>query len=289
MEELTDSNASFTGTELLAAVRTVSQHTIKPRLGRVGLSRWVPDAEGAVLESAWARRSTFDPSKGLLEAWVTGIARHRVSDIIAKENGPANGDVVMVASSSGWATPEQVLEAAATNQSGGSGPDIAEQVAEHLELMSVLRPVLAAAASVMETQSFIVGVLTHMRFDDDIAMAAKAFGLSPGRVRDCRRAFDLHCQVIRTGMELRDQVRGRGVRARDLLACLPPNGSAGASARDTAKALLAYPGAIKDVPVDHVMAVTGFERNTARQYMATARSLLQVAAGVLTSETTKGR
>lgn len=289
MEELNNTSAPFTGARLLAAVKAVSKHTIRPRLGKAGLSRWVEDAEGTVMESAWAKRSTFDPERGLLEAWVTGIARHRVSDIIAKEVGPANGDLVLVTGESD-SSPEEVLETAVATHSDQATPDIAEQVAEHLEIMSVLRPVLAAAASVMETQAYIVGVLTHMRFDDDIAAASKAFALSPGRVRECRRAFDLHCQVIRAAMDRRIEVRNRGVRARDLLACLPPNGTSGASTRETAKALLSYPGKVSDVPVDHVMKATGFERNTARQYMSAARSLLQVAAGVLASDiATKGR
>ncbi|SMX91425.1 Sigma-70 region 2 [Brevibacterium iodinum ATCC 49514] len=278
----------FSEDELLAAVETVSKRTIRPRMASIGLSRWADDVAGEVIVSAWKARAGFDPELGRLEAWLTGIARNRMADLIDMETRRNPGDLVAGGKDSS-APVEEALDRIAAGDPRSWGTDIAVVVAEHLATMTWLRPVISAAASVMETQAFMVGFLTHLKFESDVRTASKAFGLSEQRVRDCKRLFELHCQVIRRAIDHKEQVSPRGIRVTDLIQCLPGADESGAWTRETAMAMSSWKGPISKVPVEHVVTVTGWERNTVRQYVATTRTLLQVALGVLSAEDAKGR
>lgn len=277
----------FTEHQLLTAVETVARRTIRPRMTAVGLSRWSDDVAGEVIVSAWKARSGFDPELGKLEAWITGIARRRIADRIDTETRRNPGELI-VGSGEAPVSVEEALDRIAAADTRSWESDIAVIVAEHLATMTWLRPVIAAASSVMETQAFMVGFLTHLRFESDVRSAAEAFRLSEQRVRDCKRLFELHCQVIRTAMDHKQAVAGRSIRISDLIDCLPGANEAGSWTRETAVAMSSWKGPIGNVPVEHVVTVTGWERNTVRQYVATTKTLLQVALGVLSASDAKG-
>ena len=48
------------------------------------------DVTQEVFVSAWRSRSTFDPSKGSLAGWLTGIAKHRIVDHVRSERRHAD-------------------------------------------------------------------------------------------------------------------------------------------------------------------------------------------------------
>ncbi|MCF2571089.1 sigma factor [Brevibacterium sp. UCMA 11754] len=278
----------FSERQLLTAVETVAKRTIRPKMSAIGLSRWAEDVAGDVIVSAWKARSRFDPELGQLEAWITGIARNRMADLIDAETRRNPADLVSGPKDSPAAV-EEVLDRIAASDPRSWGTDIAVVVAEHLATMTWLRPVISAAASVMETQAFMVGFLTHLKFESDVKTASTAFGLSEQRVRDCKRLFELHCQVIRTAIEHKRSVSGRGIRITDLIECLPGADESGSWTRETAQAMSSWKGPIGQVPVEHVVKVTGWERNTVRQYVSTTKTLLEVALGVLSAKDSKGQ
>lgn len=278
----------FSERALLAAVETVSRRTVRPKMASIGLSRWSEDVAGEVIVSAWKARAGFDPQLGKLEAWITGIARRRMADRIDVETR-RNPSQLIAGAKDAPVSVEEVLDRIAAADPRSWETDIAVVIAEHLATMTWLRPVIAAAASVMETQAFMVGFLTHLKFESDVKTAAAAFGLSEQRVRDCKRLFELHCQVIRAAIDHKQSLAGRSIRITDLIACLPKADESGSWTRETAQAMSSWKGPIGQVPVEHVVKATGWERNTVRQYVSTTKTLLQVAWGVLSAKDGKGQ
>lgn len=278
----------FSERQLLTAVEKVARRTIRPRMSSLGLSRWAEDVAGDVIASAWKARSGFNPELGQLEAWLTGIARNRMADRIDAETRRNPGNLV-VGSEDATVAFEEALDRITSSDPRSLGTDIAVTVAEHLATMTWLRPVIAAAASVMETQAFMVGFLAHLKFESDVKSASAAFGLSEQRVRDCKRLFELHCQVIRAAIDHKHTIGRRGIRITDLIECLPGSDESGSWTRETAVAMSSWKGPIGQVPVDHVVKVTGWERNTVRQYVSTTKTLLEVALGVLSAQDSKGQ
>ena len=270
----------FAPEDLMEAVNVAKVRVVFPRLRQAGLVRWVDDVVGDVLESAWKSRLAFDPEKGELQHWVNRIAHRRAVDRIAVESRK-NGDLLPQDSGDSQHLEERLASVA---ESAGQGvPDVAESVVERVAIASWLRPVMAATAAVMDSQSFIYGFLTHVRFDCDVKAAAEAFGTSEARVREYKRQVELHAQVIVRAWKKRREVAPSEVRVSDLVECLPGPGVAGSWTRDMAEAVVSWPGRLDDVPVDHVMEKTGWTHNTARQHLALTKTLLRIALGVLTA------
>ena len=119
-------------------------------------------------------------------------------------------------------------------------------------------------------------------FDDDVAAASEAMGVSTTALRQARRELVRCARVVRAAQELG---RSQGqVTMRALIGCLPDDGDAGDWARQVALACVQAGGRLEDVTVEHVMRSTGFSHSTSRQYLAEVRHLLRVAVTVVQSE-----
>lgn len=282
--EYTTQQVGFTNEELLAAVNIATDRIIRPRMRSYDLGQWADDVAGEVMLSAWKSREKFDPQRGRLQSWINQIAKYRLADRVDIESRK-HGHLILDGDDS--MSPDEILERLAATAADQVVDDFAVAVAEQLATTSWLQPVVAAAASVMDTASFIVGFLTYVRFDSHAANAAEKFGVSAQRIRDCKRSFELHCQVIHRAQQKRAELVGQ-VHLSDLLDCLPEEGSAGAWTRQVSAAIQTWPGRLSEVTVDHVVAETGWKANTARQYLPITRTLLQVALGVLEAKTTEG-
>ena len=269
------------GEEILAAAMISLHSVIRPRLQAAGLIRWADDVRGDVVLSALKSWHSFDPEIGALQSWINRIAHNRSMDLIKNETR-RNGDLLAEYPDEGYSVEERLAHAATRVWDGTAEiEDVAVQVAEKEAINSWLNPVLRATSAVMDTTAFLHGVDAHTRFDGDTAAAAEAFGVSEARVRDHKRSLELHAQVIVKASRKRNQLDTSPVRERDLIECLPGLGEAGSWTRDTAKAIAAYPGPAVDVPVEHVVAHTGWGYNTARQYLATTRRFMGIAYGVI--------
>ena len=279
-----DRRVGFTDEELVEAANNALDRIIRPRMRSYDLVHWAEDVAGEVLLSAWKSREKFDPERGRLQSWVNQIARHRLADRVDIE-AHKHGHLVLDGDES--LPPEEILDRLAATAADQVVDDFAVAVAEQLATTSWLQPVVAATASVMDTANFIVGFLTYVRFDSHATDAAEKFGVSAQRIRDCKRSFELHCQVIHRAQQKRTETVGQ-VRLSDLLDCLPEEGSAGAWTRQVSEAIRTWPGRLSEVTVEHVVAETGWKANTARQYLPITRTLLQVALGVLTARSNEG-
>lgn len=273
----------FTGEELHTAVRQATIRVINPRMREAGLSRWTDDVAGEVALSAWKARASFDPELGQLQGWINRIAQRRVADRIAAES-TRNGDLLAESSDSDSLSVEEQLARAAEQANRGESTDVAATVAEKLAIEAWLGPVMAATSGVMEPVAFMHAFVLYTRFDCDVKAASEAFGVPAGRVREHKRSLELHAQVILRAWQKSKTLPAQGPRLSDLIECLPEPGIAGAWTRRMAEALLSWRGKLSDVPVEHVMEATGWTFDTARQYLAITKRLLQVALGVMQAQ-----
>ena len=270
----------FTGEKLMVAVNQARVRVIIPKLRSVGLARWADDVAGEVALSAWKSRERFDPNLGALQSWVNRIAQYRSADRIEAESR-RNGDLLAERDGDGLSVDEQL--ARAEGDRSDHVADVAESVAERMAIEEWLRPIMFTAARVMDPTAFVHGLHTHMLFDCDVKAAARVLGISEARVREHKRSLELYAQVIHRALE-KGRTLTDGVRLSDVVDCLPEPGVAGSWARQMGEAVVSWPGRIDDVPVEHVMKKTGWTYDTSRQYLATTRSLLSVALGVIEAE-----
>lgn len=285
-----DDQGPFSADELMTAVGITTRRVIVPRLRAHGLDdRWKDDVAGEVVASAWQARFSFDPELGVLQGWINRIAQRRAADRIRLETH-RNGELLSEDVDGDGYTVEEQLARAGEQARRGQVDDIAVFVAEKLAIDSWLEPILAATSGVMEPSVFVHGFLTHVRYDCDVRKAAAAFGISEAKVREYKRSLELHAQVILRAWHKRVELAGEAPRLRDLIECLPEPGVAGSWTRDMAGALVTWAGPVSEVPVEHVQEHTGWTFDTSRQYLATTKTLLRVALGVLSAapNTTKG-
>jgi RNA polymerase sigma-70 factor, ECF subfamily len=260
------------GEELAAAVARV-RPAIVSQLGDMGSPADVEDVAQATWESAWNARHRFDPAQGTLHAWVVTIARRRAIDRVRARQR------------------DTVLQDRAEHLAGGrtqsavtlTTPDHAEATVNALAAQQRVRKVLGVVEQVMQNREATSRALALVLvFGDDVALAARGLGVSAEVLRQSRREMIRCCQVVTRAQEA--AAAGGPVTMRTLIECLPADGESGDWARQMALACARAGGRFEAVTAAHVMDVTGFSRNTARQYLAETRHLLQVAMTVLTEE-----
>lgn len=271
-DEFEQRPASIDGDEIAAAVANV-RPVIVSQLGDLGTPTDVEDVSQATWESAWRARHRFDPEQGTLHAWVVTIARRRAIDLIRTSQRDA-----LVRSRA-----EHLAEGRVKSAVTLTAPDHSESTVDALEAQQRVRRVLGVVEQVMQNREAISRALALVLvFADDVASASRGLGVSAEALRQSRRELIRCCQVVTRAQESAGQ-QGP-VTMRTLIDCLPPTGESGDWSRQMALACAQAGGRFEAVTVGHVMDVTEFSRNTARQYLAETRHLLQVAMTVLAEE-----
>lgn len=262
----------LTGEELAEAVQSV-RGVVLTVLGPAGHRDEVDDVLQAAWESAWHSRDRFDPERGSLRTWVGTIARNRAVDHLRRVRRTLEGQSAVEA---GALAREQSAVAAVL-------PDPSQGVVEAVAAREQVAEVMQVVEAVMESSEMTARALAVVLvFDDDVAAASEAMGVSTTALRQARRELVRCARVVRAAQELG---RSQGqVTMRALIGCLPDDGDAGDWARQVALACVQAGGRLEDVTVEHVMRSTGFSHSTSRQYLAEVRHLLRVAVTVVQSE-----
>lgn len=262
----------LTGEELAEAVQSV-RGVVLTVLGPGGHRDEVDDVLQAAWESAWHSRDRFDPERGSLRTWVGTIARNRAVDHLRRVRRTMEGQFAVEA---GALAREQSAVAAVL-------PDPSQGVVEAVAAREQVAEVMQVVEAVMESSEMTARALAVVLvFDDDVAVASEAMGVSTTALRQARRELVRCARVVRAAQELG---RSQGqVTMRALIGCLPDDGDAGDWARQVALACAQAGGRLEDVTVEHVMRSTGFSHSTSRQYLAEVRHLLRVAVTVVQSE-----
>ncbi|MEO9246794.1 sigma factor [Citricoccus nitrophenolicus] len=270
--QLERETAVLDGEELAAAVARV-RPVIVSQLGDMGTSADVEDVAQATWESAWSARHRFDPVQGSLHAWVVTIARRRAIDRVRSRQR----DIVLQGQA------EQLAEGRVQSAITLTAPDHSEATVNALAAQQRVGKVLGVVEQVMQNREATSRALALVLvFGDDVELAARGLGVSAEVLRQSRREMIRCCQVVTRAQQA--AATGAPVTMRTLIECLPADGESGDWARQMALACAQAGGRFEAVTVGHVMDVTGFSRNTARQYLAETRHLLQVAMTVLTED-----
>lgn len=276
MDDQIEKNIPVLDGEELAAMVARVRPVIVSQLGDMGSSADVEDVSQATWESAWKARHRFDPTQGSLQAWVVTIARRRAIDRVRA----GQRDTVLQGRAEGLA--EGRVQSAVTL----TAPDHAERTVEALESQQRVRKVLGVAEQLMQNREATSRALALVLvFGEDVALAARGLGVTVEVLRQSRRELVRCCQVVSRAQDT--AAAGGPVTMRTLIGCLPADGESGDWARQMALACARAGGQMEAVTVGHVMEVTGFSHNTARQYLAETRHLLQVAMTVLVEERKK--
>ncbi|WMY80046.1 sigma factor [Citricoccus sp. I39-566] len=258
---------------MLAAAVARVRPVIMKQLGDMGSPGEVEDVAQATWESAWNARHRFDPSKGSLHSWVVTIARRRAIDRVRAYQR----DTVLQGQA------EHAAQARVQSAVTLTAPDHAEATVDALAAQQRVGKVLGVVEQVMQNREATSRALALLLvFGDDVALAARGLGVSAEVLRQSRREMIRCCQVVTRAQDA--AAAGAPVTMRTLIECLPADGESGDWARQMALACAQAGGRFEAVTVAHVMDVTGFSHNTARQYLAETRHLLQVAMTVLTEE-----
>ena len=245
-------------------------------LGPAGERDALDDVLQAAWESAWSGRSGFDPERGSLRTWVSVIVRRRAVDYLRRVQRAWEGQEVVEAAA---LSREQSVASAVTG-------DHADQVLERLAARHELAEVMRVVEQVMDSpQAMARALALALVFDDNVAEASEAMGVSADVLRQARRELVRCARVVRAAQEVARS--GAEVTMRVLIGCLPANGDAGDWSRGVALACAQAGGRMEHVQVEHVMRATGHSHSTARQYLAEVRYLLRVAATVIQDERTR--
>ncbi|WP_343282286.1 sigma-70 family RNA polymerase sigma factor [Micrococcus sp. 2A] len=242
-------------------------------LGPAGERDALDDVLQAAWESAWSGRHGFDVERGSLRTWVSVIVRRRAVDHLRRVQRAWEGQDVVEAAAMG--REQSVASAVAW--------DHADQVLDALTARQELASVMCVLERVMDSPQVTARALAvTLVFDDDVAEAAAAMGVSADVLRQARRELVRCARVVRAAQEVARS--GVEVTMRVLIGCLPADGDAGDWSRGVALACAQAGGRMEHVQVEHVMRATGHSHSTARQYLAEVRYLLRVAATVIQDE-----
>jgi RNA polymerase sigma-70 factor, ECF subfamily len=271
-KQVEQATAALDGDELAQAVARVRPVIIK-QLGDMGSPADVEDVAQATWESAWNARHRFDPAQGSLHAWVVTIARRRAIDRVRSRQR----DTVLQGQA------EHLAQGRVQSAVTLTTPDHAEATVNAVAAQQRVGKVLGVVEQVMQNREATSRALSLVLvFGNDVDLAARGLGVSPEVLRESRREMIRCCQVVTRAQEA--SAAGAPVTMRTLIECLPADGESGDWARQLALACARAGGRFEAVTATHVMDVTGFSHNTARQYLAETRHLLQVAMTVLTEE-----
>lgn len=271
-DQIVRESVALDGEELAEAVARV-RPVIVSQLGDMGSTADVDDVAQATWESAWSARHRFDPAQGSLHAWVVTIARRRAIDRVRA----FQRDTMLQEQA------EQLAEERVQSAVTLTAADHSEATVNAIEAQQRVGRVLGVVEQVMQNREATSRALALVLvFGDDVALAARGLGVSAEVLRQSRRELIRCCQVVTRAQEAADA--GDPVTMRTLIGCLPADGESGDWVRQMALACAQAGGRFEAVTVAHVMEVTGFSRNTARQYLAETRHLLQVAVTVLSEK-----
>lgn len=251
--------------EVVASMHPV----IASQLGNFATDEDVEDVAQSTWESAWRSRAKYDPGQGPLHSWVVAIARYRAIDCFNRKMDAIKHQRTgeSLASAGDRSDPVFALEST----------DPADSIISSLDASHEITPILRVVEDVIQNQSSTArGLSLIMIFDDDIHLASKTLGLSEDALRRARRELIMCCQVVANAKQtaLEDD---QAVTLRMLIRCLPSISEAGDWTRQLAIAV-AMAGGFENVTITHVMDVTGFSYNTARQYLVQSQHLIDVAA-----------
>ncbi len=124
------------------------------------------DITQEVFVAAWRRRSTFDPSRGSLGAWLTGITKHKIVDVVRRESRHR---------------PERADAAPAALDESGTAEQIG-LISDRMLLADALQTLPARCREVLDLA--FVRDLTHQQISDTT-------GLPLGTVKsDVRRGLE---------------------------------------------------------------------------------------------------
>lgn len=245
---------------------------ISSQLGNFASDDNVAEVAQTTWESAWRSRKNYDPEKGTLHSWVVSIARKRAIDLFNRrlkdlDNQKTNE---MLAGAGDRSDPLFAVEA----------EDHADHVIGALDATHEVTTILQVVEDVIQNPvSTARGLSLILVFDDDLDLASKSLGVSHDALRRARRELILCCQVVANAQRVAAD-NEQPVTLRTLIECLPEMTEAGDWTRELAIAV-AMAGGFENVTISHVMDVTGYSYNTARQYLVQSTHLIQVAATVI--------
>jgi len=253
----------------LAVVVADVEPVITSQLGNFATTDTIADVAQSTWESAWRSRANFDPDKGSLHSWVVAIARYRAIDVfnayVTDLEHKTTGE--HLASAGDRSDPVFSVEAV----------DHADQVVQALDASHEVTSILRVVEDVIQNQSSTArGLSLILIFDDDLVLASRTLGLGEDVLRRARRELIMCCQVVANAKHTAAIENGT-ITLRMLLECLPAMTEAGDWTRQLTLAV-ATAGGFDRVTIDHVMDVTGYSYNTARQYLVQSQHLIQVAA-----------
>ncbi|GAB3249140.1 sigma factor [Arthrobacter pigmenti] len=257
--------------------RRISEAVMDPRtaavvrrvLGGVGLGQDTDDVISETAISAIKAATSFDPSLGSVQAWVSTIARRRALDHLraAGSRGRLQGRLEDAAHG-----PDAALSI--------TDEDFSGELIDQLAAAGHARAVLSLTASmVANPESFPRVAKLWMTYQGDVARASAALGISEDAMRDSRREVTRCAHVVDKALTARDSNTTATVRV--LFDCLPTQGAEdGSWATVLAKAVVRAGGFHHTTAAD-MAAVSGYALNTCRQYLAESKWLLQVARTVI--------
>src|SRR5699024_8241650 len=273
MRENQPSQASVTDMELFKHEITQIVSRLHPviasQLGNFATEEDIADVAQSTWESAWRSRRNFDPDKGPLQSWVVSIARYRAIDRFNQKLDDVQKQKTyqIHASAAERSAPMFAVQAA----------DHADEVVDALDASHEVTAILRVVEDVIQSrESTARGLSLILIFNDDVAAAAKSLAISQDALRRARRERSRWCQVV---AKANCAALGNTMQPtlRRLIECLPERTEAGDWTRQLAVAA-AQAGGFEQVTIEHVMDVTGYSYNTARQYLTQSTHLLQVAA-----------
>lgn len=263
---------SISDEELLEAVAK-ARPMVERRLQGSANASYVDD----VLQETWlaARRSLdqgkFNPALGKLSSWVARIAQNITFNTFK---------------SSDRSTRLQNRVQGATREFKTVAEDPADRIvarhADHSQALSVLE-ITGQAMDNYEAYHRTMRLL--LEFDEDIKLAASRMSISVDALKASRRETFRVARVVSKALEARRA--GEPPTAKNLFECLPDEnvsdatGNSGSWAKVIVKAIVVHQLSFQDVKPKHLMAVTGWEHNTCRQYLNQTYDLLSVARTVI--------
>lgn len=211
----------------------------------------------------------YDPAKGALKSWVAKVIERRAKDMLSAGQRRNRLQDRMEVEASGVVSAHSITE-----------PDFADEVADRVDGHAFASDVLELTASMIANpESFHRTKVLMVRFDGHVASAAAAMGLTEDQLRDSKREFGRCGHVVAKALQAR--AAEKPVTMRTLLDCLPTESDVSGKWTAPVFRAVAMAGGFQQVTAAHVMEVTGYSYNSARQYISEVFHLVLVAKTIM--------
>lgn len=243
---------------------------VETLLSPAGHSNDVDDVLSTAAERALRTASSYDPERGTVRVWVKVMARSAALDHLkAKSREHKLTDAVRESACS-----------TTTSLYAVSQDDETQEVVDRLAGQEQAREVLALVARLCSNpQSWSRVVCLIVEGAGDLDATASMLGIGIEALKDSRREVARIARVVDRALRLNRD--GAPATMRAVLRCLPDGTSLDRHWSQVVALAAIDAGGFEHVSAEDIVERTSFSMNTARQYLAETKRLLQIAYTVI--------